>query len=181
MRLRMCTLIVLALTSLGACGGSNSDDGDEASGNGAPSSSSTSVAPSTFDVSGTLTLTSGSVAPEGLSECIVESEELMAEDCDPTQGSNCDGSDGYGDIATGAQVTVNDNAGATVAIGELGQGTLAEDAPGWSFGEPFVCDFPIVVTGVPDSGDIYSVSVASRDPFSFSKEESGDLALTLSD
>lgn len=169
-------IVALVLTgTLSACGSGST----ETAAGGAEPSASESTEAATFDVAGTLTLKSDSVDPKGLSNCIATSEELFAADCVPKKGDECDGSDGFGDIATGAQVKVNDNTGATVALGELGQGTLAKNAPNWSLGQPFICTFPIEVSEVPDSGDIYSVTVGTRDPFSFSKADAQSLALSL--
>lgn len=81
-------------------------------------------------------------------------------------GDSCASPDGYRDIQDGAQVTVADAGGKTVALGHLGAGgitTLDSGSRG--------CDFPFSVTGVPRGQKFYSVQVANRDALSYSASD----------
>jgi hypothetical protein len=85
----------------------------------------------------------------------------------------CLGSDGYEDLVPGAQVTIRDSKGETLAVGAL-------DA-GWPDG-PGTCVFPFVVNDVPAGEEIYSVEVSHRGEISFTQDEAGQgrgLSLTL--
>jgi hypothetical protein len=78
-----------------------------------------------------------------------------------TTGQICQGSGGYDDIQAGAQITVKDGSGKTLATGELVSG-VADDAD--------TCTFPFVVTGVPGA-DFYAISVSHRGEITFSRSQ----------
>lgn len=87
-------------------------------------------------------------------------------------------SGGYDDIHAGAQVTVRDADGKTVALGTLDSGLLA--------GKPGTllilskCSFSFSITDVPSGGDFYSVEVAHRGQVNYSAVQmQSALKLTL--
>jgi hypothetical protein len=84
-------------------------------------------------------------------------------------------------IVNGTQVTVSDSDGKKVALGELSDRALAQDADGWPFEDTFVCQFTVRVSNVPVSGDIYSLSVGTRSSINFTKSEAASLAISLKD
>lgn len=112
----------------------------------------TPTGPSTFSVSGTITLRSVSGWR--------------------TDYGVCYGLGGYSDIRQGAQVKVTDAAGKVVGLGDLGAGqqvgSLLEG-----------CAFTFGVVGVPADGDIYGVEVTNRGIVQFKKADAGSLSLTL--
>ena len=84
--------------------------------------------------------------------------------------NGCRGTGGYADIEAGAQVVVYDNAGKSLAAGELGPG--AEDATG--------CLYPFTVTGVPvGGGGPYSVEITHRGKIVFTRTQAGYLQMSL--
>lgn len=83
---------------------------------------------------------------------------------DPT----CSGLNGFSDLAAGAQVTVTDAAGKTLAVGSLGRGT-AEGIT--SDGRATTCSLPFKVAGVPGGVGPYGVEVAHRGVVRFSEGE----------
>lgn len=107
----------------------------------------------TFDVSGTMTLTtsSGVVGGEGV----------------------CLGSGGYDDLREGAPVVVYDASGKKVAIGELGPGVPDSEYPTVS------CHFDFSVADVPTGDTVYSVEVASRGEVSFKPADAKSLELSI--
>ena len=104
----------------------------------------TPTGPSTFSVSGTITLRSVSGWR--------------------TDYGVCYGLGGYSDIRQGAQVKVTDAAGKVVGLGDLGAGqqvgSLLEG-----------CAFTFGVVGVPADGDIYGVEVTNRGIVQFKKAD----------
>lgn len=72
-------------------------------------------------------------------------------------GQSCRGQGGYKDIAGGTTVSVTDAAGKTVALGTLSAGTVVETPAGFN-----VCEFNLVVTGIPAGGGFYGVEVSHR-------------------
>lgn len=143
------TLAALAalplLVSFAACGGDG--DGDEAGGE----KRATKAEPIT--VAGALYLSSSQMAA-GVSASV----------------GNCMGTGGYDDIKEGAQVTVLDDGGKTVGVGEIG------DSEVWTQGQ---CRLKFSVEDVPSGGGIYSIKISQRDAFSFKEDEAGDLSLNL--
>jgi hypothetical protein len=109
------------------------------------------AAKTTFDVHGTLVLTTA--------------------DLDHA-GSECFGTNGYDDISAGAQVVIYNNTGAAIASGSLG--------PGKGAGFMVRCKFKFTVRDVPISKtDLYSVEVTHRGKITFKRAEAGALGLTL--
>lgn len=93
------------------------------------------------------------------------------------KGGDCSGyGDGYGDIVPGASVTVYDSAGAVVATGSLGKGTLPEGST-----SSVPCSFPVTVPGVPKGAKFYQVEVSHRGKVtvSASDAEAGRFAASL--
>lgn len=129
-------IVAAALGSLVACGGGSEEP----------------AKPKTFDVEGTMTLTT--------------SRGVIA------AGGGCAGSNGYEDMQAGANVVIFDSTGEKVGIGEL--------EPGRSGSEPTVqCIFDFTVNDIPIKGDIYSVEVANRGEITFKRSEAKAVALTL--
>lgn len=87
--------------------------------------------PKTIAVTGTLDLSTSSAA---------------------TQAGHCAGSGPYADIAPGATVTITDAAGTTVALGELGPGTVTRNS---------TCGFPFALS-VPAGKGFYGIEIAHR-------------------
>lgn len=74
-------------------------------------------------------------------------------------GQVCAVGGGYSDIRAGAQVVVTDDAGRTLALGQLGDGTLRlPDLEHWGTRS---CVFPFSVQ-VPGGHDFYGVEVTHR-------------------
>jgi hypothetical protein len=90
-------------------------------------------------------------------------------------GDECFGEGGSSDINEGADVTVRNEAGETIALGSLGLGHLEEAFPGGSDRDKYgafglACVFPLEVNGVPDAR-FYSVEVSHRGETSYSRDE----------
>lgn len=97
---------------------------------------------------------------------------LTLQDSDGYTGtSTCAGKRGYDDIGQGAQVTVSDAAGATVAIGRLGPGEK----------QSFGCVFNFSVPDVPAGKSFYGIEVSHRGVLKYTEAEisTANLALTL--
>lgn len=121
-----------------------------------PSTTGPTGGPGTFNVSGTLTLRGGSDGQ--------------------FNGDVCNGTDGFEDIATGAQIIVRDASGKQVGLGDLGIGFFH----GKPNGPLANCRFDFVVQRVAESGTgIYSIQVANRGQFSFKRADSESLKLSL--
>lgn len=84
--------------------------------------------------------------------------------------TTCSGTTGYDDVRAGAQVTVADAKGKTIAVGTLGDGRTDEFSTDSSGLYRETCVFPLKVTGVPDS-DFYSVEVAHRGELTYPKKK----------
>ena len=85
------------------------------------------------------------------------------------RGSHCTGDGGYSDIAAGAQVVVTDAAGATVAVGRLGEGS-------WVGAH---CEFPFAVD-VPSGSEFYGIEVSHRGVVQYPRRRLADpIVLTL--
>ncbi len=80
------------------------------------------------------------------------------------KGDPCGATDGYTDIATGAEVDVVDASGKVLGTGKLGAGT-GQDA--------MSCVFRFTVTGVPAGQSIYGVKVGNtaRGVVHFTKDQ----------
>lgn len=143
MLVALATLPLLA--SLAACSGA--DDEKPEKGKAAP-------AAKTMTVSGAITLAAEN-SDAGISS---------------TYEGSCWGIGGYDDIKSGAQVTVRDNTGASVGLGEL------ESSEVWA-GE--TCLLKFSVEDVPAGSGIYSVEVSHRGQISFKESEAADVQLTL--
>jgi hypothetical protein len=83
-------------------------------------------------------------------------EKITLNSMNASLGERCAADDGYDDIAVGTDVTVKDNDGHTVAIGELGSGTLVGDASDWT---NRLCSFPFTVTIDDATSDFYSIKM----------------------
>jgi hypothetical protein len=128
-------LLIAAALMLAACG-----SGGEAA---APSPS-----PSSFVVTGALEVPIGTAS----------ASKYAREKAQPG-APGCGVDDGYDDIRTGAQVTVTDEAGKVVALGNLLGGTLAaEDGTMYVLAK---CRFPFTLE-VPAGATFYGIEVANR-------------------
>lgn len=160
--MRKVTIISAALLAVLASTGCSALPGSK------PSASPT---PQPFDVTGTISVP------------IDVALTYKLQDSKPTIEKPCIPRDGFDDIDEGAQVVVLDANGTKVALGELGTGGLANGASSEAFISS-VCEFPISVSDVPNSGGIYSVHVGNeaRGEQSYTKSELEDgIALTLGD
>lgn len=141
--------LAFALLTAGCSGGTNAD------GSTVSASASPSAAPAgqeTFNVSGSITIR----GVDGIDAY------------DDFAGAPCDGTEGYSDISTGAQVVVKNAGGTKIGLGELGRGRTDGDLD-----EDFDagCTFALLVFGVPVEGDIYSLQIGNRDDYSFTRSE----------
>lgn len=93
-------------------------------------------------------------------------------------GSDCTGSDGYDDVKEGAQVTVRDDAGKSVALSKLGAGSVTKTLGKYAVAS---CEFDFIVSQVPVSGDIYSVEVEHRGAINFERKNASSLRISLGD
>lgn len=89
-------------------------------------------------------------------------------------GEECWGEQGYEDMAAGAQVVIRDSRDEQVGLGRLEAGSLAQP---WRQGP--ACTFPFEVSGVPASGELYTVEVARRGTVTFKRAEADAVSLTL--
>lgn len=89
----------------------------------------------------------------------------------PATGTECYGASGYEDIEPGAQITVRDEAGKTVGIGELEGGKYRRAT--------YTCDFTFKVTDVTAGGRFYTIAIGDRKPFNFKADEASSLKLQL--
>jgi hypothetical protein len=80
---------------------------------------------------------------------------------DSEVSESCQGSGGYEDIRPGADVTIRNETGATIATGALGSGEYASG---------FGCDYDFSVEGVPDAA-FYRIEVSHRGEVEYSKSE----------
>lgn len=89
---------------------------------------------------------------------------------------------GYQDLP-GAQVTVTDEAGTVLALGELDTGVAGgkvTDDDGEVVDLATNCTFDLKIDGVPDGGSIYGVEVASRGVVNFRRAQlDAKIELTL--
>ncbi|QXW00776.1 hypothetical protein [Rhodococcus globerulus] len=107
---------------------------------------------STFDIAGTISLTSGATTASAPS------------------GYDCVGTKGYDDLSPGAAVKISDEAGKLLA-----KGTLDSSTGGSSY-----CVFSFTVSGVPRGSKFYEVEIAHRGGISYTEEEAADgVGLTL--
>lgn len=93
----------------------------------------------------------------------------------------CMGVGGYADITAGASVVIRDDAGKTVAVGQLDDGTAViakDDILNTDVGQ--TCAFPFTVRDVP-ARDFYSIEVTRRGPVTYprAKVEGGGVHITL--
>jgi hypothetical protein len=90
-------------------------------------------------------------------------------------GDECFGEGGSSDINEGADVTVRNQSGETIALGSLGPGQLQEAFPGGSDRDKYgafglACVFSFEVGEVPDA-EFYSVEVSHRGETSYSRDD----------
>ena len=104
--------------------------------------------PRTYRITGTLTLADGFSA-----------------------STTCSGKGGFRDISEGAQVTITDSTGATIALGHLGTGRV--DTGG--------CVFPFEVADVPAGKEFYGIEVSHRGVIKYGENEvrGSSIKLTL--
>jgi hypothetical protein len=91
-------------------------------------------------------------------------------------GGACFASGGYGDIKTGVDVVLRNEAGAIIGTAALGAGSTSD--PG-----PYVtCNFAFEIMGVPDA-KFYVIKIGRRDGPTYSLDEmtakSWNITLTL--
>lgn len=100
-----------------------------------------------FTTHGSLTLTSKSI--------------LGADGAAPSSRRPCSGTAGVSALTAGAQVTVVDAAGTTIALGHLDPGKYDRGR----------CTFTFAVPEIPAGLDIYGVAVGERDGRQFTRDE----------
>jgi len=125
---------------------------------GSGSTSGTTTSPATFEVTGAMT-----VSPDYAQ---LWRDAGGAKDAASIEGLECQGGSGYGDIATGSQVTVRDGAGKVVAVGQLAKGVARPVGKDGEFSAAN-CSFALTVNGVPKGSAFYSVEVAHRGQVQF--------------
>lgn len=139
-------IVVLLVVVIVLLTGGDDDPADVASDSASPSGSPEAE---TFLVTGSITLTDGSIG---------------------SGGGECWGADGYDDMSGGAQVVVKDAAGVRVAVGALDPGVKMSSIE---------CRFDFRVEDVPSGSAVYSIEVAHRGEVSFTEDEAVGLDLTL--
>ncbi len=83
----------------------------------------------------------------------------------PDTLQTCDGFGGYSDIHSGAQLKVTDEAGAIVATGSLGVGTLSDYR---SVSKVYVdCIFPVTIPNLGPA-NFYTVTIGNRGGITYS-------------
>jgi hypothetical protein len=92
--------------------------------------------------------------------------------------TDCYGEDGFDDLQTGTQVVIRDASGDTVAIGELGIGTIPQKFRMGSL--TIACSWTFAVEDVPSGSTAYSVEVSHRGEVAFKESEANNLGLSLS-
>ena len=95
---------------------------------------------------------------------------LLTSDLFWATDTECTGSEGYDDIAAGAQVVIRDESGKSIALGRLEPGEGVSDVE---------CRFPFSIDDVPAGQGIYSVEVSHRGEIAFEEKDAQELALTL--
>lgn len=90
-------------------------------------------------------------------------------------GTNCFGTGGYSDLAQGADVTISDNVGKTLAVVPLSAGTFRE-LPGST--TAYGCVFSFAAT-VPAGKATYGVAISHRGTVIFSPSQIGSAQLTI--
>jgi hypothetical protein len=107
---------------------------------------------STFTIHGSVTLLPGAYVPDG--------------------NGGCTTSGGYSDISAGTAVTIGDQTGTTIAVGQLQAGRAAGDGEqGCTF------DFDVQTTGIHT---LYTVTVSHRGTQTFTSVQADQgIALTL--
>lgn len=88
---------------------------------------------------------------------------------------HCRGMGGYDDIAEGSQVTVTDEHGTVVGLGELNEGVLDGSGPTRQ------CRFAFTVNNIPAGHAIYGVSVSHRGTIQVRADDLDNVSLTLGD
>lgn len=139
---------VVATVALAACGNGNQPLASASSGPSAAPSG-----PTGFTIVGTLTVEASTSS-------------------DSSDGGDCYASDGgYSDVRMGAGVTIKDETGTVVALGNLDPGHTIE---------PAKCTFGFSVVSVPEGKKFYSVEVAHRGEVRYTRADlSEPLTLTL--
>jgi hypothetical protein len=85
----------------------------------------------------------------------------------------CYGVGGYADIGSGTAVTMTDERGLILAVGNLEDGVF-----GWS-GAAVGCNFRFGLGNVPDTAKFYSVEVSHRGKVTYSHEEMNAMGWSL--
>lgn len=101
-----------------------------------------------FDAHGSLTLTSKSIRQE-------------SNGVSPIYNSPCSGTDGATYLTAGAQVTVTDAHGTTIAIGQLDPGKYDRGN----------CKFTFAVLDIPADHDIYGVTISEHGGRQFNRAQ----------
>ncbi len=146
------TVVVTGLglmLALGACGG-------QAHQQAAPT---TTTAPPTYTITGSLVL-------EGTLFSLDNTDTISYQ-----RGGACWGTNGYDDVKEGAQVTVENENGATIGTSALDAGQLAEDPA--KMRDPTAkttCSFSFVVRDVPKAR-FYKVEVSHRGQVTYSFDQ----------
>lgn len=117
----------------------------------APKTSTHPPAPKTVRVAGTMSLPGGGYVGNGFKD-----------------GGRCYGNQGYDDIDAGAQVTISDDSGRTLAITQLRGGRVSE----------LECVFKFRAT-VPAGKRFYGIEVTHRGVIKEPESKLGHVALTL--
>ncbi|MBF4613731.1 hypothetical protein [Curtobacterium sp. VKM Ac-1376] len=110
------------------------------------------------------------------------SESLPLQNGSPAVGNPCVPQAGYDDIAAGAQVVISDTDGETLAVGELRDGYL-QDGPGGSAFFQSVCEYPFIVSRIPQGEKFYAVHIGNTNRgernYTQAQLEAGEIALSI--
>lgn len=131
--------------------------------------------PKTVEVNGSMTLH----AEVGDSSGIEDQTQYISgsNGTEAAKGDKCDGSGGFSDIQSGGQVTITDDGGKTMGLGNLSAGELQSDG---NYGND--CRFTFTVKDVDPSAKYYKVKIGHRDGPTYTLDDlKKGPALTLGD
>lgn len=99
-----------------------------------------------------------------------------------TNGLPCEVGPGYEDVKAGAQITVTDEAGKVIGLGQLGAGltSIIENVNGTGR-TSWLCEFHFSVPNIPGGHQFYGIELAHRGVVRFTPDqiESGKVKLSL--
>lgn len=118
---------------------------------GGSESASTPSEPSTLTVSGSITVVGSSFKDRAI------------------KGDDCIATSGYDDIQQGFQLVLANDAGDTLALAELSEGTFVEDSERGVYNAP--CSFGFEFVDVPDDEDFYTIEAGTRGSMKYERSD----------